>query len=76
MLCAIPFAGGKLSILILNNYCTITEKANLIILMAVSFIALLGVLLQMLMVIALCCHNDEPEAISLNDVKGNDVAIE
>ena len=44
--------------------------------MAVSFIALLGVLLQMLMVIALCCHNDEPEAISLNDVKGNDVAIE
>jgi hypothetical protein len=52
------------------------EKSNLLILLAASLVTLLGVLLQMVMVIVLCCQTEEPDPIGLNDVKANDVARE
>lgn len=44
--------------------------------MTCSMIALLSILLQIVLVIVLSRQNEEPEPISLKDVKENDVARE
>jgi hypothetical protein len=76
VLCAISNAGGSISILIDNNSCTIVEKTTFLILMASSMIALLSVLLQLVLVIALSCQTEEQEPIGLKVVKDNGVARE